>query len=1054
MTGKKVSLNELETFNYKDYISLYKSCGLSIVPLYPSTKIPVVSFDRYCNRQPSDEEVAKWLSTFFNPEFWKQVWQGKRRPTLREKWLNALELSLSKEGRRLDEYNYEGEINIAVIGGVNDLILIDIEDATKIEELKDKSEKEIVEYFKSFGFVVVKTGKPNGYHLWALCKEWKWNKKGTNGEIRARKQYVVAPPSKHPNGQQYKFLTDFELKYISPDIILEKCLKWIGCEEKRKTIEKPREEKREDKPQISEEELKKKEKQRLKEIWKEIKEQAKRLDPIVGIRSDWTFALTVASKLFFESPEEAFKELIEIPIVKDKVIRKGWDEKKGYEWWLKYEWQDAQQCPLFALPKMFETIHQRALTHFEDQYKKKHGEDSMLYTLLAEIDKKGKEFISKVRTVISNYLISFKKKGYGHVMSEEDLIKHLVKYFDKELVVIQDEVVTVVEDWLHIVVTKLNEAFYFIAIEETDELLIYQGGVYKPCEKYIQKLLQKVWDRTKKVRKVLPLTKSRVDEIIFALKRLNYVPLEEVYEIQKRYINVKNGIIDLQDFSFKPHNPQLPFITQLNVEYDESAYAPEWDNFLKQVVRTEEEIKTLQEFCGYCLLNDTRYEKALIIVGPGGSGKSTFLEAIRSVFGIENTTAFSLQQLEEERFTRAELIGKIANIYNDLPYEALRKTDIFKQIVSSDPVQVEKKYQQPFMARLTTKLIFSANQLPRVDDESRAFFRRLLIVTFPNVIENPDRTLKFKLQSEYVKSYIFKWMLDGLRRLLQQNKFTLDYGPDEIEELYRRASDSVFAFIHDHVEKCDGAKIRKTQLYQLYCEYCREKGYPMVSSHAFSRRLKQYLPFVQEKKIRGERYWINIKYVESKEEVEEVEESVSEEVEFTESEKEEVELDNVEREIVETANKIMEVIPNQNYQIDLFVKEIKARMGDNLRVTLEKLEKLLERGVLQSHFNIALERLKRELKEKEESKEKEEQTKENKEEVKDKEEAEKDQKEAEKSKESESERESEEENEDLIPYEKMLREGEVKEFSSSEEMQKYLVNFVKNLKYNVDPENW
>jgi putative DNA primase/helicase len=234
-------------------------------------------------------------------------------------------------------------------------------------------------------------------------------------------------------------------------------------------------------------------------------------------------------------------------------------------------------------------------------------------------------------------------------------------------------------------------------------------------------MIQHAWD-VSKLRSLKPLTTNRINEILAALRRKNYIPLSKFYEA-KYYINAKNGLISLETWELEPHRPEVYFLTQLDAEYDPNVYAEEWDDFLKKVTDTES-ILVLQEFIGYCLLPDCRFEKALALVGPGGSGKSTFLEVVRAVLGDDNTTGFSIQQLESERFARSELIGKLVNIYNDLPYTALEKSDIFKQLVSGDPIQVERKYKQPFLARLYAKLIFSANQLPPTRDYTNAFFRR------------------------------------------------------------------------------------------------------------------------------------------------------------------------------------------------------------------------------------------------------------------------------------------------------------------------------------------
>jgi len=161
--------------------------------------------------------------------------------------------------------------------------------------------------------------------------------------------------------------------------------------------------------------------------------------------------------------------------------------------------------------------------------------------------------------------------------------------------------------------------------------------------------------------------------------------------------------------------------------------------------------------------------------------------------------------------------------------------------------------------------------------------------------------------------------------------------------------------------------------------------------------------------------------------------------EWREQEKD-IELDDMEKEIVEIANFVMDAIPNPNYQVHEFVRQVKAKMGDNLPLALEKIEKLLNDGVLQSHFNSALQMLRDELKASKEERE-------SKEETKGKGEEEREEKGEE---ESESKGESEDEEEEIIDIYKMA--DEVKEYDSIEDLLKDLEPLIND--YKVDPENW
>jgi len=794
------------------YIKLYLKNGISFFPLFPRTKTPVVKHADYYSRMPTREELKEWLKTYLNPSFWKAVWdskEGDKLWSLKQRWLEALNNEFSKIGKSVDDYEYSNEINIAVCGGFNGLVLIDIEDASKITS-------DPLRFFSNLDFTVVKTGKEHGYHLYAVCKDWKENVKGDNGEIRCFNQYVVAPPSVHPNGHQYMFLTPFKLEEISSSFIKNTVFEWIQAK----------------KPESGKEE-----KKEFSFLWNEIKEGAKKLPVVHGKRSDWTFALTLTAKAYLKDEKTAFEELLEIPICRSKITRDGdWDLDRAFDWWKKYEWDSVDKVsklsPLYALSWAEKTTNMSLHVDYKQ--------------------------------LISDYLKITSEKGYGHLLSEAEIVLELVDIMNSCIEVVETkngkERTAVAQDYLHRIADGINNMFFLASIAETDELLIFNNGIYKPCEAWLEKIIQLAWDYSE-LRNLKPISNQKVNEIISALKRKNYVPLSKFYE-NKNYINVKNGLLNMETWKLEPHRPEVYFLTQLNAEWDENANCEVWEEFLKKVTNNAE---VLQEFAGYCLLQDCCFEKALAIVGPGGSGKSTFLEVLRTVLGFDNTTGFSIQQLENEKFAKSELIGKLANIYNDLPYNYLEKSDVFKQLVSGDPVQVEKKYKQPFLARLHVKLIFSANQLPRTVDFTDAFFRRWIIVTFPSKIENPDPALKRKLREDQeVRKAVLKWMVEGLKRLLE-NGFSYKLTADEIAEYYVSASDSVATFVSEHIEEDAGSRVWHSDLYEKYVEFCKKRHYPPVSTQQFSIRLKQLTRAVPKTKS-GRRYWVGIKYVESKEE--------------------------------------------------------------------------------------------------------------------------------------------------------------------------------------------
>ena len=95
-----------------------------------------------------------------------------------------------------------------------------------------------------------------------------------------------------------------------------------------------------------------------------------------------------------------------------------------------------------------------------------------------------------------------------------------------------------------------------------------------------------------------------------------------------------------------------------------------------------------------------------------------------------NVSHIALQDLEDNRFRVAELYGKLANIFADLPSRRLYSSSMLKTLVSGDPITAERKHERPFVFRNVAKLIFSANAIPGTSDRSHAFYRRWMIVPF------------------------------------------------------------------------------------------------------------------------------------------------------------------------------------------------------------------------------------------------------------------------------------------------------------------------------------
>ncbi|MDD5653886.1 MAG: phage/plasmid primase, P4 family [Candidatus Omnitrophica bacterium] len=348
----------------------------------------------------------------------------------------------------------------------------------------------------------------------------------------------------------------------------------------------------------------------------------------------------------------------------------------------------------------------------------------------------------------------------------------------------------------------------------------------------------------------------RTNEIIHSLKADRYIDINELNK--STLLNLKNGVFDLDTFQLKPHSPDIYSTIQLEVNYDPNAKCPKWEKSVEEIFENKQvNVHILQEFFGLCLTRETKYEKALFCIGEGANGKSTLLEILMNILGKSNYSAVPLEKFDNLHYI-ANLYSKLANI----TIETYAKSDIydsrFKAIVSGDVIEADCKFQKPFTFQPFCKLIIALNNMPRSDDKTSAFFRRLIILRFNRVFTETEqnKNLKKELLSEL--DGIFLWCLSGLERLRKRGYFELN---KEIEQEifdYKRENNNVIVFVEEECQLDPNCSSSKDSLYAAYAESCRRSGYKALSKLKFGKELKKQFNTISEDRTEESRNWIGI----------------------------------------------------------------------------------------------------------------------------------------------------------------------------------------------------
>lgn len=328
-----------------------------------------------------------------------------------------------------------------------------------------------------------------------------------------------------------------------------------------------------------------------------------------------------------------------------------------------------------------------------------------------------------------------------------------------------------------------------------------------------------------------------VSNLLASIKLQAYSP---PLPIETDRIHVANGTY-FMDGSFSPEKTYCN--NRLAVGYLPDAPRPErWLRFLSELLEPED-IPTLQEYLGYCLLPTTRAQKMLLIIGRGGEGKSRIGLVMRAILGDSMNTT-SIQKVENNRFSRADLEGKLLMVDDDMDMSALPKTNYIKSIVTSEcKMDMERKGVQSYQSQLYVRfLCFGNGALTALHDRSDGFFRRQIVLTTKDkpAGRTDDPFLSDKLIAE--REGIFLWCLEGLRRLLANNyRFTIsDRARENIAVVVREANNIVdFLTSTGYVQlKADGEAATR-DLYAAYTVWCEDNAENPLSPKSFSGFLAQ-----------------------------------------------------------------------------------------------------------------------------------------------------------------------------------------------------------------------
>ena len=344
----------------------------------------------------------------------------------------------------------------------------------------------------------------------------------------------------------------------------------------------------------------------------------------------------------------------------------------------------------------------------------------------------------------------------------------------------------------------------------------------------------------------------RVREMVNTFKDMTYLDSEiidpcwlcdaeegETLPDPREIVCCKNGLLDIVNRELLPPSPAFYSFNNTGIVYDPEADDPEtWLHFLDSSLDKESQL-LLQQWMGYCLVQDTRLQKMLMVVGKPGSGKGTAMEILQRLVGKSACCSMHIDKLGEQ-FALENALGKSLMLFPDARQNA--KFDLkgsalstILSITGEDPIYIDRKHIVSVTKPLNTRIVIVSNDVMQLTDRSKALSRRMLWIKFPGHTGEADPYLKRKLFTEL--SGILNWAIEGWAMVRSSGGFIQPESADLLRSSFEEQSSDIASFIEDMCVIGTDRVVEKVELVNHWNAWRLSKGYRKMGEAAFGKLL-------------------------------------------------------------------------------------------------------------------------------------------------------------------------------------------------------------------------
>lgn len=322
------------------------------------------------------------------------------------------------------------------------------------------------------------------------------------------------------------------------------------------------------------------------------------------------------------------------------------------------------------------------------------------------------------------------------------------------------------------------------------------------------------------------------------------------FDMNSRFFNTKNGVLDLETLNFMPHDHRYFLTKMANVTYNPAAKCARWEQFIDEVTNHNKDVAGfLQKAIGYAMMGNPTEQCLFILYGSTTrNGKGTLMHALGDVFGeyaatirpetlatdrnrTGNSASSDLARLNGVRLVDASEPGK------GMLFDAA----LVKNLTGGDKILARFMYKEPFEFIPKFTIFISTNHLPRVDDVTLFTSGRVYCIEFPVHFggDKRDVNLSQLFQTEEARSAIFNWCVNGYGLYKAEGlRGNIPQAVLDVTREYEESSDTLGLFLHECVEQVPGEWTQSSVLYGAYKDWMEESGQTALGQKSFSMALK------------------------------------------------------------------------------------------------------------------------------------------------------------------------------------------------------------------------